>query len=450
MTRYIIGLEPDSAKAVSTATEITNLALSDTNEIDLKQKGRAIVAELDDDAADEIREKPGVKYIEEDREDVHPHVVQKPTQVSSEALVPWGIERIGARDVEEHGDGVDIAILDTGSDPTHPDLELGEGIGINECEGEDCTEPWDDGTDYGHGTHVAGTVGALNNDLGVIGVAPEATLHAVKVMGSSGGSWSDIAEGISKTVDRGWDVINMSFGSSGTSQAVKDAVEMAYEEGTVLVSSAGNEGPCENCVGEPAALPEVIAVSATTMHDGFAPFSSQGPNIDLAAPGRRVRSTLPGGNYGNMNGTSMAAPHVAGTAGVLRGAGYAASEVHRLLSAGAEDIGLPPNKQGVGLLNVKQSMSEEPQEPDIPTVHVDLVLEKKTPDRVGIEATVRDDDGNLIDGADIGIRGPVEDNKLSDEGSVVFDDLPRGTYAIKAVKEDHNPTEMVIDESEWP
>lgn len=284
--------------------------------------------------------------------------------------LPWGVDRIDADIAHENGytgSGADVAVIDTGIDSDHPDLgdNVGDGTSYADCGtggyfgcafyGNDnaCNEPWDDDND--HGTHVAGTIGALDNNRGVVGVGTEPTLHAVKVLDCAGsGSFSNVAKGIEYTADQGWDVANMSLGGNA-SGVVKDAVEYAANNGVLLVAAAGNSGSCSDCVGYPAAYPECVAVSATNNNDGLASFSSTGPEVELAAPGADIESTVPGG-LSSLSGTSMASPHVAGAGAQLMSEGYTASEARDQLASTAEDIGLSENESGNGLVDVAAAL----------------------------------------------------------------------------------------------
>ncbi|PSP54575.1 peptidase S8 [Halobacteriales archaeon QS_1_67_19] len=279
--------------------------------------------------------------------------------------LPWGIDRVDA-DVAhangETGNGADIAIIDTGIDDDHPDLQANiadPSVDSNHkayetCRGKNCNYPWSDDDD--HGTHCAGIADAVNNTEGVVGVSTEATLHALKVLDKSGsGSWSNVAKAIEYTADQGWDVASMSLGGSSGSSTVKDACQYAYDRGVLLVAAAGNDGPCSDCVGYPAAYQEVVAVSATSCDDSLASFSSTGPEVELAAPGEDVYSTVIGG-YDTFSGTSMACPHVSGAGGQLMADGYTNTEARDQLKSTAEDIGLSSNEQGAGLLDVAAAL----------------------------------------------------------------------------------------------
>ncbi|MEN8615249.1 S8 family peptidase [Dehalogenimonas sp. THU2] len=228
-------------------------------------------------------------------------------------ITPWGIDRIDASLAwnTSTGSGVKVAVLDTGIDLTHPDLNVaGSYNAINSRKSAN--------DDNGHGTHVAGTIGANNNDFGVVGVAPGVTLYAVKVLDRSGSGWvSDIIEGIEWCMVNDIQVINMSLGSASESTIFHKTVTDAYEAGIIIVAAAGNDGDGLNQPEYPAAWPEVIAVSATDKSDGLAYFSTFGSQIELAAPGFAIESTYKGGGYATMYGTSMATPHVTGVVALV-------------------------------------------------------------------------------------------------------------------------------------
>lgn len=236
--------------------------------------------------------------------------------------LPWGITRIDAPKswTTSRGTGVKVSVIDTGIDKTHPDLVDNIAGGVNFVKSgrgaRTTVDPnaWND--DHGHGTHVSGTVAATDNTIGVVGVAPQARLYGVKVLNSAGSGYtSDIISGIEWSVTNNMQVINMSLGMSSHVQAFQDAVDAADAAGVVVVAAAGNSGdgdPTTNNVGYPAKYSSAIAVSATDSTDRIATFSSDGAEVEIAAPGVTINSTTRGGGYGTMNGTSMAAPHVAG------------------------------------------------------------------------------------------------------------------------------------------
>jgi subtilisin len=252
----------------------------------------------------------------------------------------WGVKRIGAGLVHSatplyKGAGVKVAILDTGIDYNHPDLAQSFDPSLR---GKDFVNGDDDPMDdHLHGTHVAGSIAARDDDVGVVGVAPEVTLYALKVLDKYGtGSFSSIIAALEWAKDHGIHVANHSYGSISDPDAgsgatlIKDAFAAAETAGIVSVAAAGNNGDCAGTgdnVGYPARYASVIAVAATFQTDESLCFSSTGPDVEIAAPGYEINSTLPGGGYGVLSGTSMASPHVAGTAALLINAGVVDSSV---------------------------------------------------------------------------------------------------------------------------
>lgn len=310
----------------------------------------ALTIELPPQAIDQLQNRPDIRYVEDNE--------------TMEAFqeTPSGITRVGAPTAHANttGSGGSIAIIDTGIDPSHEDLEanLGEGVAFIDCTGSGCATEWDD--DNNHGTHVAGTAGALDNDIGVIGVAPNVMLHAVKVLGSDGtGPFSEVAAGIEWTADQGIDVGTLSLGADQDSNVVEDACQYATEQGTLLVAAAGNSGPCTDCVEFPAAFDDCLAVSATDGNDDVAQFSSTGPEIELAAPGVDVLSTIPGDEYASFSGTSAAVPHVAGGGALLMANGFSNSEARAQLTETAENIGLENTEQGNGLVDIAAAVGSD-------------------------------------------------------------------------------------------
>lgn len=250
-------------------------------------------------------------------------------QAHGEYDVVWGVNRVkapvvhsgawaGATPIPLRGTGIRVAVMDTGVDYTHPDLWANYRGGYDFVNND--SDPRDD---QGHGTHVSGTIAALIDGAGVVGVAPEVDLYAVKVLSSSGsGAWSSIISGLDWCVANGMQVVNLSLGSStdpGTT--VKAAFDNAYASGLVVVASAGNSGAGADTVGYPAHYDSVIAVGSTTSSDTLSSFSSTGSTVEVAAPGSSIYSTLNGGGWGTMSGTSMASPHATGVMALILAAG---------------------------------------------------------------------------------------------------------------------------------
>ena len=329
-----VGFHDDAGKAA--AREAATEVVREFDSLD------AMTLELPESAVETLQNNANVRYVEENPEAW--------AEGHYDDFYPWGVERVDADVVHDHdvaGTGASVAILDTGIDPGHPDLSpnLGTGACAVDCDG---SPNWTDR--HGHGTHVAGTVAAAQRDAGVIGVAHEAILHAVKVLGDDGGgSASSIAAGIEWSADQGHDVINMSLGT-GYSSLIDDACTYAWNRDVVIVNSAGNNGSYGS-MSYPSTHDDVIAVSATDSGDNLASFSSYGPDVDFAAPGVDVWSTHLNGGFEQMSGTSMAAPHVAGVASMLKAGGNDNATTWNAMSNAAEDIGLPSYQQGDGLVN---------------------------------------------------------------------------------------------------
>ena len=281
--------------------------------------------------------------------------------------VPIGVQQVKAPPAWgcSRGKGIKVAVLDTGIDWTHPDLTPNFKGGVSFVPGE---TPMDG---HSHGTHCAGTIAAAINGSGVVGVAPEAWLYAVKVLSNSGsGNWSWLISGLAWCVQNKIKVASMSLGGGSAPAALEAMCNAAFNAGVLLVAAAGNNGPGMNTVGQPGRYKNVIAVSAIDNANVIAPFSSRGPEVELSAPGVQVLSTVPGGGFGVMSGTSMACPHVAGGAAAIWGAHRFANNVQiwHLLAATADNLG-PPGWDplyGYGRLDVDQAALALAPAPAVP------------------------------------------------------------------------------------
>jgi subtilisin family serine protease len=246
------------------------------------------------------------------------------------------------------GENTTIAVLDTGVRASHEDLNGGVDIGvdhvvdINGVPGG-TTDP-STGTSAGHGTHVAGIAGARHNLVGGVGAAPGVTIYPVRVLNSSGsGSYATIINGISSARTAGADVISMSLGGGqplpATEAALQSAITAATDAGIVVVAAAGNSGTCNALY--PAVLDGVIAVASTNSPGTtLSSFSERGPDVDIAAPGGAVFSTLNGSDvqYGGKSGTSMATPFVSAAAALLLACGVPSAQVESLLESTSTPI----------------------------------------------------------------------------------------------------------------
>ncbi len=261
------------------------------------------------------------------------------------------------------GKGVKIGVIDSGIDVNHSELDVKGGMCALDALCPEGT-PYQD--DLGHGTHVAGIIAAKKNGAGIIGVAPDSELYSIKVINNlNTGTTTQIVKGIEWAIHNKMDILNMSITTKRNDPALELALNQAYEEGIILVGAAGNEGFGEitNSVTYPAKYDSVIAVSA--INDDLTKLyeSSMGPEVELTAPGSKIRSTYPRvldtsdgkrDGYTTLSGTSMAAPHVAGVAALLKERyplmkNY---EIRSILTSTAKDIGEPgkDDEFGYGLL----------------------------------------------------------------------------------------------------
>ncbi|AZV52040.1 S8 family peptidase [Bacillus pumilus] len=222
------------------------------------------------------------------------------------------------------GKGITIAVLDTGCDTEHPDLK-DQIIGGKNFTDDDNGDA-ENVKDYnGHGTHVAGTIAATDQNGGILGVAPEAKLLIVKVLGGENGSgkYEWIINGINYAAEQKVDIISMSLGGPSNEPALQEAIQNAVKSGVLVVCAAGNEGDGDERTEEfsyPAAYNEVIAVGSASLARESSEFSNANKEIDLVAPGEDILSTLPNHKYGRLTGTSMAAPHVSGALAIIKNA----------------------------------------------------------------------------------------------------------------------------------
>jgi len=268
----------------------------------------------------------------------------------------------------ESSEPVKVAILDTGIDLDHPDLAVAGDVTFVSG-----TTSGDD--DHGHGTLVAGIVAALDNDIGATGVAPEASLYAVKVLDSSGRvKQKAVLKGIEWAIDNDMQVINMSFGGAlEMSSSVREALNKAHDAGIVIVAGAGNGGD----IWSPARYEPVIAVGATDEQGARRADSSTGYALELMAPGSNIYSTAIGGDYGYLSHTSASSPHVAGAAALLIASGMSSNvDVRHRLRDSAKDLGASgwDTQYGCGLVNADLAINfTEPPDKTGPTTTISLI-----------------------------------------------------------------------------
>ncbi len=325
------------------------LKLAGTIEADYKNVP-AVVVSATQDEIDELKENPHVLAVEND-------VMVSIEQQSAD----WGIDATDAASAWElgyTGKGVKIAVIDTGI-ATHDDLIISGGVSfLNYTNGS-----YED--DHGHGTHVAGIIGAKDNDIGIVGIAPDASIYAVKALDGSGNGYiSDIIMGIDWAITNNMDVINMSLGSDSSMVIFEDAMNRAYQAGILVVAAAGNDGTSSgsgDTVDYPARYDSVIAVAAINSANNRAEFSSTGSSVEVAAPGVSIKSTYLNGTYAIMSGTSMATPFVSGDIALLMEANPSlnAVQIRQLLGENIIDLGTfgKDNLYGCGLIQAYVSTS---------------------------------------------------------------------------------------------
>jgi len=229
-------------------------------------------------------------------------------------MIPWGVNQIKAPFAwkKSLGNKISIGVIDTGIDPMHPDLRAAASQGINLLfPGMPPTD------DNGHGTHIAGIIAASSTQQGILGVAPLASIHAVKAFDRLGSAYvSDIIAGIDWCVENGMNIINMSFGMKTFSLALESSIRSAYKAGVIIVASCGNEGR-KATIDYPARFQQVVSVGALTRAGKVASFSNKGKRIDIYAPGENIYSCWLNNRYNELSGTSMATAHVTGVVALM-------------------------------------------------------------------------------------------------------------------------------------
>ncbi|MCM3169667.1 S8 family peptidase [Peribacillus frigoritolerans] len=227
----------------------------------------------------------------------------------------WSYEYLNVQEIHDtmqvFGEGISIAILDTGIDTTHKDLHVKGGVNIISDQ-----QSYDD--DNGHGTHLAGIIAAQPNGQGIKGIAPKADIYSVKVLkNDQTGSYEGIAKGIDWAIDNEIDIVLMSFGGSKDHPVLRKAIKKAYSKNITLIASTGNNALSNNSITYPAKYKEVIAVGALAENGQRWVGSNTGEEITVMAPGQKIKSTYNDGDYIVSSGTSLASAHVAGGLSLL-------------------------------------------------------------------------------------------------------------------------------------
>ena len=308
------------------------------------KKQRMVAARLNKAALNELRNNPNVESIEID-------AIRKPMAQTT----PYGYTMVQANQFGQSDTTArKVCVIDTGYNLGHPDLP-GINDGVTGQANNSAVGNWyNDGN--GHGTHVAGTIAAYDNNEGVVGVYPGVDLHIVKIFNDNG-QWtyaSDLIEAISQCQDAGSNVVNMSLGGGSSSTTERNAMQSFTDAGMLLVAAAGNDG--NSAKSYPASYDAVMSVAAVDSNENRASYSQYNDQVEIAAPGSAVQSTYPTNTYAALSGTSMATPHVAGGAALVWSYFPQCSnnQIRNALNATAEDKGSAgrDNFYGYGLMQL--------------------------------------------------------------------------------------------------
>jgi subtilisin len=311
-----------------------------------------VIAQLTDAEIASLKKNGNIAKVEEDAPcyaigGPFAHLAVENQPSAQAETIPAGVQQISAPRAWDYsmGKGMKVAVIDTGIDFNHSDLKPNYVGGVSFVPGT--SSPMDD---QGHGTHCAGTIAAAFTGSGVLGVAPMASLYAVKVLDQAGsGQFSWIIAGIDWAIQQGIHIISMSLGGPAAPTALKTMCDTAWSKGLLVVAAAGNENiddpvpPAASNVGFPGKYKSVIAVSAIDSSNLVATFSSRGPEVDVATPGVNVLSTRLGGGTTTMSGTSMACPHVAGLAALAWGSHRFSKneQIWNLIASTVDNLGAP-------------------------------------------------------------------------------------------------------------
>ena len=294
-----------------------------------------------------------------------PYEIQE-VYIGLSEIQDWGLRMLNIPSLwrQTEGEGIKVAVLDTGISLNHHDL-VGS---VSRYNYKDFTRsPHGIADQQGHGTHCAGIVAARKNNTGIVGVAPKAELIIGKVLGDDGsGSGENIANGIDWAVDKGADIISMSLGAQVDIPVIHESIKRAVSNGTFFLCAAGNDSL--NYVDYPGAYEETIAVGSINRQKRLSSFSSIGEEVTIVAPGEDINSTYPPNSYAKLSGTSMATPFVAGVAALIlsKHKKYGGDtpintqkELEEHLAMTAIDLGSIgfDNKYGWGLINPEALLS---------------------------------------------------------------------------------------------
>ena len=462
---YIITFKDDTVDDIDseTDTKVKKHRLKLKHRYKYALKGLA--AEVPPEELEALKQDPNIASVEPDF-----------IATGDAQMLPSGVDRIDAdKNTTAKIDGVDervdadIAILDSGIDNTHPDLNVVEAVNFT---------TYGVGDVYGHGTHVAGIAAALDNSVGVVGVAPGARLHSVKVLGDNNYAYgADMIAGVDWVTQHAdaIEVANMSLGGVGLFPSLQYAIKSAVAKGVVFVVAAGNNSAdvygADGVFGTnddyfPASFPEAITVSAmdptTNLFASFSnysrsvisgnPVNSPGKAIDLIAPGVSAYSTLKGGGYGNKSGTSMATPHVTGLAALFIAKNGRAYEVLGVKKIRQALIDTAEAQSRWGVVNTQDKDANPEPLADAETVPT-VVMPPPPVDTfnnmyvsaVTWQETVKKN-GSLTLKATVTIRRDSNNNHLADSGDAV---VSQATAGVKLTAAGADGTFGTSDDVAW-
>ncbi len=415
------------------------------NKVSLGGKPEAVVVDLPLDEvspfADEVQQANLARYVEPNMK-LHVDFVPNDPEWTKQ----WGPKKIEADyawNTTTGNSSILVAVIDTGVDYNHPDLNDNYNSSGYDWVNND-SDPMDDNS---HGTHCAGIIAAeINNSIGVAGLA-QVRFMAEKAFNQSGGGLEDdVANAIIHAVDQGADILSNSWGDYEESQLIRNAIDYAYANGLLIIAAAGNEDTSSKLY--PAAYDEVIAVTATDSSDTKASFSNYGNWVELAAPGVNIYSTIPvsRGSYGNKSGTSMACPYVTGVAALIwsKFPNVTRDWVRAQLRYTSDDLGASGFDQyyGYGRVNARRAVEEAPPSHDLLIIHSKISSAVELGENITADVTVFnfgfEDENNVtaqflingttVDSVDVGFLA----SGTSTTVSCSWTPRTKGTYNVTA------------------
>lgn len=351
------------------------------------------VIHLNDSDMDKAKQIVQTLSMDSSIEYVEPSIVYKLLYEPNDPLYDelWGLYVMYlnyAWNITKGSSNVKVCVIDTGIDTYHEDLNSNFIEGYDEVDNDNNVDP--PSANESHGTHVAGTILAImDNNKGIVGVAPNTKLLGCRALRNEGGTSSDIANCIMWCINKGARVINMSLGSPTPSQVIKEAIDSAYKKNVMSVAAAGNDGIYG--ISYPAAYDNVIAVGALDKNGEKANFSNFGPELDFIAPGVDILSTVPYSNqYAKFQGTSMATPHVAGVIALILSINpnLTFNDIYNILVKSSIDMGTfgKDDYYGYGLIHAQRALLNTPQ-PTFANLELDKIKINISKNKVKVESS---------------------------------------------------------------